>query len=231
MASNEELVSSIKQGNFAQLLDLWEQNTGLIYRFARKYSIAGINAGLTMEDLAQVGYIALHTAALAYDPAVGAPFSALLARYLKGYMLRASGWKHNGFPPSVASLDAPTSDDSDGETQLDMLEDDAAQAPFEAVTDQACAPFLKAAINRLPDDERDAVWAVYYEGAAQTNISRPFQRGMRKLRNDRMLRASLEGYITPIWKHTTLTAFKRDMTSSVEWAAIRREALRERLEE
>ncbi len=107
MRSNEEIVCLIQQGDAAQPLNLWEQNRGLVYRTVQKYTAAGHNAGQTLENLAQVGYLALHAAAYAYDPSIGAPFSALLARYLKRYMLRACGWKHDGLPPRVSSLDAP----------------------------------------------------------------------------------------------------------------------------
>lgn len=229
MATNEELVYRIQNGDASRLLDLWEQNTGMVYKTAQKYAAVCQRSGFMLEDLMQVGYLAMHAAAYAYDSAFSVPFSAFLRKYLKGFMLRAAGWKNGGPPPCVDSLDAPVGTDPDVSTQLDMLEDETAQAPFEAISSQACAPILKDALDRLPKEERSAVYAVFYEGAAQSAVAKPLQRGMRKLRNDHRLCASLEGYITPIWRHTTLSAFKRDMTSSVERAVLQRERIAEEM--
>lgn len=129
----------------------------------------------------------------------------------------------------MGSLNVPVGTDPDGDTQLDMLEDEAAQEAFEAVVEDARAPILQAALDRLQSSERDAIHAVFYNGEPKGTQHNALKRALRKLRNDYRLTQALEGYVTPIWQHTTLTAFKRDMTSSVERAAIRREALLERL--
>ena len=72
--TNEELIEEIQAGRNEQenLLQLWEQNRGLVRQIAWKYA-----AFADLEELLQEGYIAMHKAAYAYDPARGA-FSTFL---------------------------------------------------------------------------------------------------------------------------------------------------------
>ena len=73
--TNEELVMEIQAGRdlAENLVKLWEQNQGAIWQQARKY------AGLAeMDDLLQEGYLAMHRAALEYDPGRGASFITML---------------------------------------------------------------------------------------------------------------------------------------------------------
>ena len=72
--TNEELIEEIRAGRNEQenLLQLWEQNQGLVRQLARKYATFA-----DLGELLQEGYIALHKAAYAYDPARGA-FSTFL---------------------------------------------------------------------------------------------------------------------------------------------------------
>lgn len=221
MISNEQLAQKAQNGAQDALLELWQQNKGLINKYAMRYARTASNNGLELEDLKQTGFIALHDAAMSYDHTRGA-FSSWLSIHLKGYMLRACGLRHGALPPSVASLDAPVADDGDG-VLLDTIEDKNAQRGFRDVLARSCTSCLQEALDKLPGDERRAICAVYFENVPRQEVLKPFLRGMRKLRNNNRLHELLEDYESPIWQHTTLTSFKRTGASSVERAAIRRE--------
>lgn len=77
--SNEELVKEIQSGQNREdnLTRLWESNQGLIRLVVKKFAAAG-----EWEDLQQEGYLALHRAVFAYDPARGASFSTVLYKWL-----------------------------------------------------------------------------------------------------------------------------------------------------
>lgn len=87
--TNEGLVALIRGGRDTadNMLALYQQNQGMIYKIAKKY--AGI---AEFEDLAQEGYIGLCQAVDGYDPDQGIPFVTYawkiiqrhLARYIRG---------------------------------------------------------------------------------------------------------------------------------------------------
>lgn len=84
---NEELVALIRTGEASEnMLQLWQQNQGIIHQIARKY------CGMAeMEDLLQESYLGLHEAVQHYDSEQGVPFvnyaalwiRQVLARYIK----------------------------------------------------------------------------------------------------------------------------------------------------
>lgn len=85
--TNEELVEKIQTGIEVteNMYQLYEQNKGIIYKMAYRYSW-----GAPIEDLAQEGYFGLHKAAMKYDKNQDIRFSAYLtttlARHLKRYI-------------------------------------------------------------------------------------------------------------------------------------------------
>lgn len=83
--TNEQLCLRIQAGEDVgkNMFSLYEQNKGLIYSIAKKYSMYG-----ELEDLTQEGYIALDAAAYSYDPEAGAAFSTYAMKYIKGHLLK-----------------------------------------------------------------------------------------------------------------------------------------------
>ena len=80
MSTNEEIIAKIRAGGDRKslMLELWEQNKGIIYSIAHKYS------GLAeFEDLIQEAYIGLDEAVKHYDDTAGAKFSTLLPFWIK----------------------------------------------------------------------------------------------------------------------------------------------------
>lgn len=82
---NEQLVARINAGidTANNMLLLYQQNKGLIYTIAKKYS------GLVeLEDLAQEGYIGLCEAVSHYDNAAGVKFSSYAGTVIRRHMQR-----------------------------------------------------------------------------------------------------------------------------------------------
>lgn len=78
--TNEELVARIRAGvdEAENMLQLWQQNRGLIYTIARKYA-----AYEDIEDLEQQGYLGLCDAVQGYRPEEGVPFAAYAAFWIR----------------------------------------------------------------------------------------------------------------------------------------------------
>lgn len=83
--TNEQLVARIRAGeNEAEnMLELWKQNKGFIYKLAMKYQ-----AYAEIEDLNQEGYIGLCEAVNHYEPVQGVPFISYAAFWIKQAMQR-----------------------------------------------------------------------------------------------------------------------------------------------
>lgn len=82
---NEQLVTRINAGidTADNMLLLYQQNKGLIYIIAKKYS------GLAeLDDLAQEGYIGLCEAVSHYEPAAGVKFSSYAGKVIDRHMKR-----------------------------------------------------------------------------------------------------------------------------------------------
>lgn len=83
--TNEQIVLRIKAGEDVaeNMLQLYEQNRGMIYQVAKKYS-----GYAEMDDLMQEGYLALCEAVRHYSPDQGATFLHYAAFWIKQVMMR-----------------------------------------------------------------------------------------------------------------------------------------------
>lgn len=83
--SNERLVALIRVGENEKdnMLQLWQQNKGFIYKMARKYS-----GYAEMDDLMQEGYLGLHEAIRHYEPDQNSSFIHYAAFWIKQIMQR-----------------------------------------------------------------------------------------------------------------------------------------------
>lgn len=83
--SNEQIVSLIRSGeNEADnMLKLWQQNRGFVYKMARKYQ-----GYAEIDDLMQEGYIGLCEAVRQYDPDKCVPFINYAAFWIRQIMKR-----------------------------------------------------------------------------------------------------------------------------------------------
>lgn len=83
--TNEQLVALIRAGDDEanNMLQLWQQNKGFIYKLAKRYS-----GYAELEDLTQEGYLGLCEAVHQYDLDMGVPFINYAAFWIKQAMRR-----------------------------------------------------------------------------------------------------------------------------------------------
>lgn len=98
--TNEELVSRVRAGidKADNMLTLYNQNRGMIYTIAKKYS-----GYAELEDLAQEGYIGLCNAVDSYDQTGGVPFVSYAWTCIKRQIQRYI-YAEKGFPEYIQRL-------------------------------------------------------------------------------------------------------------------------------
>lgn len=244
--SNEELVTVIQAGERDRLLELWERVRRFVWQMAaRRIRALDGRCGITTEDLVQTGFLAMMSAAATFDPTAGA-FTTWLSLHLKREFAAACGCRtrKQAYDPLqwAGSLDAPLDDSPDGGTLLDTLADSSGLGSMKATEERIYRRQLREAVRlaleKLPAEQRAVLECRYYDGqtiaetAERGGIStadarRLERRGTNAMRSDRQLRAFIE-WNTPYYAHVGLRQFNTTRTSSVERAALYREALEER---
>lgn len=253
--TNEELAQEIKAGRDDLQLDLWEQVKAFIHQQAyRAFLQLKGQGGVTAEDLAQSGYIAMLRAAKTFDPDAGASFIHHLSYMLRTEFAEAGGYRGHrrdpqyrdpmNFPPDGrSSLDAPVpGTEEGGTTYLDFVSDPAAEADFADAEDRIFYEQLHAAldveIDRLPPRKAEAVRLFYWDGETQTAIAErqgvtvqsvhsSIQQGVASLRrgsSGRRLRDYLEER-TNYFASVGVSEYQTTGTSAVEKIVLRREQM------
>ena len=88
METNEELATAYRAGDRDALLALWEQTRRLVLKQAHRWEGVG---RLELEDLLQIGFLALMEAAGTYDSDGGAVFSTWLVMHIRREFTAAAG--------------------------------------------------------------------------------------------------------------------------------------------
>lgn len=193
--SNEELVKEIQAGSKERLAELWEQVWGLVWRYAHRWARRN---GTEVEDLVQVGFIAMVQAADTCDVSTGYAFTTWLGVYLKREFAQATGQRtqRDRLDPlqNAYSLDTPLIDDEGAPLTLaDTLPDPAAEAELLAIAEQDWAErrraAVEAAIATLHADEQRAIRRRYYElaplppGQTRYSDTAAHAKALRRLRH------------------------------------------------
>lgn len=239
--TNEELVILIRRGQQGYMQDLYTQNRGMIYRMAARYAAMKRSAAVDIEDFMQTGYIALAAAVDGYDEEQSA-FISYLVICLRSFMRRLVGLDGVRKPHFMAaSLDEEIPGSDGDATRGDLIPDEAAADPCEAAELSDMQQIIRAAVDRLPDGQRDAIQDHYLyctaaaetaETAASCDVARRERsRGMSRLRRDTKLRDLWELYERPIYRHVTFSEFSATWSSTVEKAVIKRERLMTQIDE
>lgn len=219
-ATNAALAALAAAGNNYALGQLWDINKGLIRRlYWQWYSTHAATAaahGLTVDDLDQEGYFAVHYAAQTYTPENGA-FTTWLTVAVKRQIVQAlsNGHRHSVTDADgktrqtsadplnhCTSLDTPLDDEEGGATLGDLCADPAALDAMRNVDGHIYADQLHKAIDtalaKLTREEEDVIRRRFYRGQSmpQIAIARSIscaevqgisQKAMRKLRSDQTL--------------------------------------------
>jgi RNA polymerase sigma factor (sigma-70 family) len=149
-----------------------EQYKRWVYKIAQRYTPVLERSGTVgLEDLHQVGFIALLEAQKKYDPEKGA-FTTFSFNYVRSAMRRTLGFNDNtgAAPIPLVYLDATISADPDGDiTLLDTLPDPEAlpldEPIIENETREETCTEVRAAVDRIKSDkQRTAVSLVWFDG-------------------------------------------------------------------
>lgn len=174
--TNEELAVAIKGGADDLIPVLWDQVRGFIAMRAYQTMLhIPPERGVTKEDLVQSGYFALLEAVKTFAPEKGGGFLTVLAYALKDVFAATGGYRTTRRDPldSALSLDAPLSDDGEGETYLDTIpdrRDDYADAEGRIFTEQL-HDALETALSKLPDTQAEVIRAKYWRGKNHQQIA------------------------------------------------------------
>ena len=170
--TNEELASKIQDGGGGEedLLLLWDQVRRFAAAQARRWARA--STGVEVEDLLQVGFLAMLDALERWNRVEGS-FIAWYSLRLKGAFTEAVGLRtarqRNDPLRGAVSLDAPVGhDEADPITILDVLEDPTAERAMQGVMERDFAAERSRTLHRLLDQldetQRQAAWYVHALG-------------------------------------------------------------------
>ncbi|MBR3561919.1 MAG: sigma-70 family RNA polymerase sigma factor [Oscillospiraceae bacterium] len=179
--TNEELALKVKSGDSNALSQLWEQNSGLAYIFARRrYNqlvTNGNTRGVELEDLKQAAFLALVRAVEYYDPekGEGGAFNTVWDFYVKSEFGALLGTRTSKRDPlnNCTSLDTPLSDDADAETLEAIIPDPTDE--FEEADARMWLEQLHDAIEKvltgLNYKQNQAIRLHFYDGLNQTEAA------------------------------------------------------------
>lgn len=172
--TNEELAILAQNGDPSAAGQLWEQNRPLLgmmlWRLYDLYRERATAAGVTWEDVEQIGYFCILRALKSYNPAAG-KFSTYLEYAVKTQFYGLVGMrteKQYKEPLNHAgSLDEPRGEEEDL-FLADIIPDPAAAAALEAVDEdlfrEKLRDDLNGALEGLPERSADIVRGHYLEG-------------------------------------------------------------------
>lgn len=235
---NESLVLLAKSGDGTAVADLYQSNSGLIYRACRPYECERY----PMDDLLQEAFFPFIRAVKVFDPDSGHSFSTYLVHAVKWYFSRYV--KQDKNRRDLYILDAPTSkDEADGATVGELIADEAAEftedIQHKVDMDRLPGIVLEALENCYKDHERaqkhyDVIVAYYLQGMTYKQIAQEIgcsldyvrqmiRYALRTLRHPRnkKIYAYRDDVISESYRHGGLTEFKNTFTSSTEWAVMK----------
>lgn len=168
--TNEELAAAIRDGDDSKRQILWERVKRFVYRQAhRKLESLCDDRGVTVDDLAQAGYIAMEMAARRFDMSMGPKFLTYMDWYLKKEfttVLHTKTKKQVMDPINHCTFfsDMGTEDDSDPLEYA--IADSGGEVPYRTIEDEdqtaAVARALHGMVNALPSQQREVIVRRYY---------------------------------------------------------------------
>ncbi len=211
-----------------------EQYEPYIMKLAQRYKpILQQSGAVDIDDLCQVGRVAILQAQQKYNPDNGASFITYAYSRILVAMRRALGFDNRtgAAPVALVYLDEPLPGVDDEElTRMDMLADPAAVPLDEPIIKEETAAEVRAAVARLDNPrQQEIIKRVYKDGqkktaaAADMDISYSYfaaqeRKALSKLRRDE----KLFRYVVPSFS-AGLNRFKRTFESAVEAAVIWRD--------
>lgn len=243
--SNEQLARQIQEAspetNGQELiLQLYLQNSGILWRFAVKHARRLDDR----QDLMQIGFFAVREAALSFRAERGRRFTTWLQYFmlkqLRDYYESTSSisisytsqfrGRQDGSLPQVVSGDQELPG-AEGITLSETIPapDDTEDQALDRVMQQELSEAIREAVSALPDNQRRAISLYYFNGlsgaesaAAMSATERECRRrGLDKLSRNRNLRRYAQEIGCASFYHGSLGTFKRTGYSTVEAIAER----------
>ena len=245
LGKNEELAVRVKAGDTAAAAQLWEQNTGLLTLISGRLYYAfrdrATSAGVTWDDVQQIGYMAILAAAKGFDPETGAKCSAYLPYHVRKefYQLIGMRTERSRKEPlcHAGSIDAPlVADDADSGTLSEVIPDPEAAALLENTEAQIWNTQLHETLEKCLDSigqtEADVIRRRYFKGEPITDIAATYMRSpariqqisenaLRQLRRpqiSRHLRDYHSEIVSRAYRYTGFSAWKTGGSSPERWA-------------
>lgn len=242
--SNENLALRVKAGDIAAAHQLWQQNRGFLaligWRLFSGFLTRAAAAGVTWDDVQQVGYFAILAAAQGYEPDAGAKFSTYLSYHVHKEFYRLLGLQTERSRKDplyhAGSLDEPLSkENTDGATLAEIIPDPAAADQLEDVEARIWNAQLHEALEKCLDsiDQRaaDVIRRQYFGGETLTEIAADYMRspelirrisnnGLRQLRRPHVLchlRDFRDEREARAYRHTGFEAWKSGGSAPERW--------------
>lgn len=185
-----DIARSVQNGD-TDILVLWLACRRLVMQMARRWHRAfNGSRGIDLDDLEQVGFLALTKAAETWNPDSGA-FSTWLMFRLKtafgsAYFVRTEREQKDPLN-NAASLDVPPAGADDGCTLGGLIPDEAAELAFEDVERKDLCSAVQSAVLSLPEDQRTAIIREFWYGQKPDPKTR--SKAMKSLRHPSVSRA------------------------------------------
>lgn len=249
--TNEEMAVEIKAGRMGYG-ELWAG----VQRFVRQQAFIFFNrcegrclhCGVELEDLMQCGFLALHDAVEAFDPARGYTLLAWMKYPLKRRFNEACNLLTTRRDPlnDCTSLDNPLDDETDdtiGDTVPDARAADEFTSAEERLFNDQLHNALEISMHDLSERQAEVLRRRYWQAdtldviAADMRMSRETARAdennaMRRIRRGKyihMLRPFMDELRSVYaWRGTGFQSWKHNMASSVERAAEKLEERKKR---
>lgn len=242
--TNEELAEKIQAGQTGYIPILWEQVKAFVQQQAGRWWRAWHRNRPTLEvdDLYQCGYFALVNAVKTYKPDGGIAFIGWLKNYLLTEFTVEVGFrtaKQRGDPLNAAiSMDAPIGGETEDITVGDLVADpvDRISPIDEAVYQEQIKPVVAAALEALPEPERNTLQCRYADGLTlkdtgkQLGYSATYThelecKALRKLRSGSHIQELSEAYYLTknLYNGTGFAAWNRTGSSAQEAFVIGKE--------
>lgn len=190
-----DIALSVQNGD-TDILVLWLACRRLVMQTARRWHRAfNGSRGVVLDDLEQVGFLALTKATETWNPDSGA-FSTWLTFQVKNsfstaYFMRTEKDRRDPLNDAV-SLDMPPAGADEDVMLRDVIPDEAAELAFEDVEHKDLCNAVQNAVLRLPEDQKAAIIREFWYGQRPDPKTR--SRAMKSLRHPSVSRA-LRTYI------------------------------------
>ena len=192
--SNEQLFDLIKDGNEDFKPILWERVKNLAYmlasQFYRRNGDLCRSRGLEEWDIKQLSYLAYASLFESYNTEKKYGYTTALGYALSRQLREALGKGADTLNRIASSLD-------------EIIGDEDSSAPFEQIEDNSerenISKAVRAAVDKLPDQERDVISKHYFDsrtfdsiseekGVSRTRVGQIHSSALRHLRHPKILK-------------------------------------------